>query len=65
MTPRPDTILVVDDEHLIRWSVEQVLRREGFGVLQAGTGADALRLAQAEAPDLVLLDIRLPDGDGL
>ena len=65
MTPRADTILVVDDEHLIRWSVEQVLRREGFGVLQAGTGADALRLAQAEAPDLVLLDIRLPDGDGL
>ena len=65
MTPRPETILVVDDEHLIRWSVEQVLRREGFGVVQAGTGADALRLAQAESPDLVLLDIQLPDADGL
>ena len=65
MTLRPETILVVDDEHLIRWSVEQVLRRDGYGVVQAGTGADALRLAQAESPDLVLLDIQLPDADGL
>ena len=65
MTPRAETILVVDDEHLIRWSVEQVLRREGYGVLQAGTGADALRLTQAESPDLVLLDIQLPDANGL
>jgi len=65
MIPRPETILVVDDEHLIRWSMEQVLRREGFGVVQAGTGADALRLAQAESADLVLLDIQLPDADGL
>ena len=65
MTPRSETILVVDDEHLIRWSVEQVLRRDGYGVVQAGTGADALRLAQAESPDLVLLDLQLPDADGL
>ena len=65
MMPRPETILVVDDEHLIRWSVEQVLRRDGYGVVQAGTGADAIRQAQLEPPDLVLLDIQLPDADGL
>jgi len=65
MMPRPETILVVDDEHLIRWSLEQVLRRDGYGVVQAGTGADAIRLAQLESPDLVLLDIQLPDANGL
>ncbi len=65
MTPAPATVLVVDDEHLIRWSLEQQLRREGYGVLLAETGAEALQKAQAEGPDLVLLDMRLPDADGL
>ncbi len=65
MTPGPATILVVDDEHLIRWSLEQQLRREGYGVLLAENGAEALQKAQGESPDLVLLDIRLPDADGL
>jgi two-component system response regulator AtoC len=65
MTPAPATILVVDDEHLIRWSLEQQLRREGYSVLLAENGAEALRKAQGECPDLVLLDIRLPDADGL
>ena len=65
MTPTPATVLVVDDEHLIRWSLEQQLRREGYGVLLAETGAEALQKAQAEGPDLVLLDVRLPDADGL
>jgi len=59
------TILVVDDEHLIRWSLEQELRREGFQVLLAATGADALRIAKAERPDAILLDVRLPDADGI
>ena len=65
MTPTPATILVVDDEHLIRWSLDQQLRREGYGVLLAETGAEALQKAQADPPDLVLLDVRLPDADGL
>ena len=65
MTPAPAIVLVVDDEHLIRWSLEQQLRREGYGVLLAETGAEALQKAQAEGPDLVLLDVRLPDADGL
>ena len=65
MTPAPSTVLVVDDEHLIRWSLEQQLRREGYSVLLAETGAEALQRVQADAPDLVLLDVRLPDADGL
>ncbi|MBI3086782.1 MAG: sigma-54-dependent Fis family transcriptional regulator, partial [candidate division NC10 bacterium] len=65
MTPGPATVLVVDDEHLIRWSLEQQLRRDGYTVLLAETGAEALSKAQAESPDLILLDVRLPDADGL
>ncbi len=65
MTPAPATVLVVDDEHLIRWSLEQQLRWEGYSVLLAETGAEALQKAQADPPDLVLLDVRLPDADGL
>lgn len=59
------TILVVDDERLIRWSLQQQLTREGYTVLEAETGAEALARVRAEAPDLVLLDLRLPDADGV
>jgi DNA-binding NtrC family response regulator len=65
VTPGSASILVVDDERLIRWSLEQQLQREGYRVQSAETGAQALHRAQAEPPDLVLLDVRLPDGDGL
>ncbi|HWT79841.1 MAG TPA: sigma-54 dependent transcriptional regulator [Candidatus Methylomirabilis sp.] len=65
MTPAPATILVVDDEHLIRWSLEQQLRRDGYSILQAATGGDALQKFHEETPDLVLLDVRLPDADGV
>lgn len=58
-------ILVVDDEHLIRWSLEQNLKKQGYDVFTAGTGEDALRLAREEQPDLVLLDIQLPGISGI
>ncbi|KAF0217292.1 MAG: Fis family transcriptional [Geobacteraceae bacterium] len=58
-------ILVVDDEHLIRWSLEQNLKKQGYDVLTAGNGEDALKLAREEQPDLVLLDIQLPGMNGL
>jgi len=58
-------ILVVDDEHLIRWSLEQNLKKQGYEVVTAGTGEDALRHVREEQPDLVLLDIQLPGISGI
>ena len=57
-------ILIIDDDKLIRWSLLQKLGEWGNGVLEAETGAAGLRLIQEEAPDLVLLDMKLPDGRG-
>jgi len=58
------TILVVDDEPLIRWSLTTRLQEEGYRLLEAETAAEALKLCH-DGVDLVLLDFRLPDGDGL
>ena len=57
-------ILVVDDEYLIRWTLQQNLEKEGYEVLLAETGEEALDKVKEEAPDLVLLDIKLPGMDG-
>ena len=57
-------VLVVDDEELIRWSLCERMRADGYDVLEAGTGAAALDLAR-EGVDLVLLDYKLPDIDGV
>ncbi len=57
------TVLHVDDNELQRYTVARLLRRAGFRVLEAATGAEALRIVR-EFPDLVLLDVHLPDMDG-
>ena len=62
---RQQKILVVDDEHLIRWSLEQNLKKQGYEVVTAATGEDALKLLKDDVPDLMLLDIQLPGIDGL
>ena len=47
---KKNKILVVDDEQLIRWSIEQNLKKQGYEVLTAANGEDALKLARKAAP---------------
>ena len=58
------SVLVVDDEALLRLSLRERLAVEGYTLREAGTAADAIECLASE-PDLVLLDFHLPDGDGL
>ena len=58
-------VLVVDDEKLVRWSLEQKLSREGYTVETAASGEEALEHVRGNDFDLVLLDIRLPGMDGV
>src|SRR5512134_784164 len=60
-----ERILVVDDEYLIRWSLQQDLARDGYEVQTAEDGEAALRQVRESPPDLVLLDIQLPGMDGI
>jgi len=60
-----ERILVVDDEYLIRWSLQQELARDGYEVTAAEDGESALRCFRDSPPDLVLLDIQLPGMGGI
>ena len=62
------TVLVVDDEPLIRWAVREILEDAGYGVVEAGSACEAMsRVADAARRPLAvaLLDLRLPDSDDL
>ncbi|MBI5103175.1 MAG: sigma-54-dependent Fis family transcriptional regulator [Nitrospirae bacterium] len=58
-------ILVVDDEKLLRWSLQQNLSKEGFSVVTAETGGEGLDKYLEEQPDITLLDVHLPDISGI
>jgi DNA-binding response OmpR family regulator len=58
------TVLVVEDEQKLREVVRAYLEREGLGVLSTGSGAEAIALAAQAEPDLIVLDLRLPDVPG-
>lgn len=61
---RKRKVLIVDDEKLLRWSLSQKIQEWDFDVAEAENGEAALRTAEEEAPDLVMLDVKLPDRKG-
>ena len=61
---KSDKVLIVDDMEEVRWALSNVVRQSGFTPILAENGASALRLTECEAPDVVLLDVGLPDMNG-
>src|ERR1700742_213943 len=58
------TVLVVEDERKLRDFIRTYLERAGFSVLSTGSGAEAITMAAEAAPDLIVLDLALPDVPG-
>jgi len=61
----PPTILVVDDFDDTRWLLRTWLERRGFRVIEAENGNEAIIEAQSQAPDLIIMDLEMPELDGL
>jgi CheY-like chemotaxis protein len=61
----PPTILVVDDFDDTRWLLRTWLERRGFRVIEAENGNEAVFEAQSKAPDLIIMDLEMPELDGL
>jgi DNA-binding NtrC family response regulator len=60
-----EKIMIIDDERLVRWSLRQKCEEWGYQVIEAESGVPGLKLAHQESPDLVLLDVRMPDITGI
>jgi len=58
-------ILIVDDEYSVRFALSEVLRKKDFATLEAGSGRDAIRILKEDDVDLVLLDLAMPEMDGI
>ena len=65
MSGTTSRILLVDDDETALYAVSLLLRKNGYEVFEAGTGAECLRLCEEKHPDLILLDIMLPDINGV
>jgi len=60
-----EKILIIDDERLVRWSLRQKCEEWGYEVVEAPGGNPGISLMQQESPNLILLDVRMPDVNGL
>ncbi len=60
-----EKILIVDDDQDLRFNLSQILKEAGYDVIDARDGREALKILQGNCPDLVLLDMRLPEMDGM
>ncbi len=58
-------ILIADDDAAIRGTLVELLRGEGYDILEAKSGTEVLRIVPVEEPDLLLIDLRMPDQDGI
>ncbi len=58
------TVLVVDDDPLTQRVLQHYLERAGYQMLSANNGRDAIKLARSESPQLIILDVMMPDMDG-
>ncbi len=65
MTQLNDIILIIDDEEQIRRLLEITLSANGYKIIEASNGKDGLTMASTRAPGLIILDLGLPDTDGL
>ena len=61
----PRKILIIDDEKAIRWSLGEAFKNEGYEIEEAENGKKGIKLFQKDPADLVLLDLKLPDTDGI
>ena len=65
MSNSPATLLIIDDDEVVRLSLADYLEDSGFNVLQASNGQQGLEIFEREQPDLIICDLRMPQVDGL
>lgn len=58
-------VLIVDDESIVRWSLKKFFEEEGFAAVTVSSGAKAIKSFEETVPDVVLMDIQLPDANGM